>query len=259
MARLTFWEWQPDTGQMTWSSDSLPLKDGSDRPPSSPAALMARMQPPDAERFAAALARAQGSGEPFDLEFELDGDQHVVRMRGAQASASDGIPLVNGALQDVTSLRRSEALADYLARHDELTELDNRRGFTEQLDAALARLRESAGMSGNRRPPERVVLVGLLDITMFQRLNDALGESVANRVLTYTGLRIRAFPHLLSRLSSIIEAAGVATQRIEFELTESLAMQRPDQAAEVLSAFRDQAGSIVHQPKAWRPKNRQRR
>jgi EAL domain-containing protein (putative c-di-GMP-specific phosphodiesterase class I) len=103
------------------------------------------------------------------------------------------------------------------------------------------------------------VLVGLLDITMFQRLNDALGESVANRVPTHTGLRIRALPHLLSRLSSIIEAAGVATQRIEFELTESLAMQRPDQAAEVLSAFRDQAGSIVHQPKAWRPKNRQRR
>jgi diguanylate cyclase (GGDEF)-like protein len=203
MARLTFWEWQPETGQMTWSSDSLPLKDGSGRPPSTPAALMARMQPPDAERFAAALARAQGSGEPFDLEFELDGDQHVVRMLGAQASASAGIPLVNGALQDVTSLRRSEALADYLARHDELTGLDNRRRFTEQLDAALARLREPSDLSGNRRPPERVVLVGLLDITMFQRLNDALGESVANRVLTHAGLRIRAFltpPQLVGRV-----------------------------------------------------------
>ncbi len=89
-------------------------------------------------------------------QFRLHAPDRVlldVRMLGAQASASDGIPLVNGALQDVTSLRRSEALADYLARHDELTGLDNRRGFTEQRDAALARLRESGDMSGNRRPP----------------------------------------------------------------------------------------------------------
>lgn len=211
MARLTFWEWRPGTDELSWSSDRLPVEHASLPVPDTASHLMELLSLSDDTRLSNAFGLAHIHGEPFDLEVQLEGGAAVLRILGAPSRARDGTTMVSGALQDVTSIRRSEALAEFLALHDELTGLENRRGFTDQLNAVLRDLRHTQDIFGGASSaearadvaPPGVLLVGWLDISRFQRVNDALGEHVGNLLLTRIGRRIRTFlpsPHLVGRV-----------------------------------------------------------
>jgi diguanylate cyclase (GGDEF)-like protein len=76
-------------------------------------------------------------------------------------------------------LRRQAAENDYLARHDTLTGLVNRRGFEEQ-----ARQRLLGG-------GQQAVL--LLDLDRFQDVNDTLGHDAGDDILRQIATRLTAF------------------------------------------------------------------
>lgn len=70
----------------------------------------------------------------------------------------------------------------HVASHDALTDLPNRALFDDRLEQALAR------SARNARP----LAVMVVDLDGFKRVNDSLGHSTGDRVLTETAQRLRA-------------------------------------------------------------------
>ncbi len=86
-----------------------------------------------------------------------------------------------GVFADITSLKETEARLNHLAHYDALTELPNRLLFRERLIHSLS-------MSERK---ETKVAVLFLDLDRFKNINDTLGHSVGDLLLTEIGSRLR--------------------------------------------------------------------
>ncbi len=86
------------------------------------------------------------------------------------------------AFRDITERRRAEEHIRYLATHDELTDLPNRRLIRDQIEQALAQARRS----GCR------VAVLYINLDRFKVVNDGYGYPFGNAVLRAVGARIAA-------------------------------------------------------------------
>jgi diguanylate cyclase (GGDEF)-like protein len=96
---------------------------------------------------------------------------------------------------EVEERRRAEERAEYLARHDWLTDLPNRRGLHEALEDALADARRNNGLVGAL----------FVDIDRFKSFNDAHGHLVADQVLRIVAERFRG---LLAPPSQVFRFGG---------------------------------------------------
>lgn len=191
IAKLVFWEWHLSDDALTWSDDLEPLIGLPNRQLGKMADLLSLVHPDDLARVERllALAREQRgatleSGASIEIELRLHtvDRERVVRLVGQRGLEGSDHDLVVGAFQDVTDQRQAEALVDYLALHDELTGLGNRRLLLGQITEAI----ESSGSGAGG-----TLLVGWIDIGAFHRHNEALGDTLGDLLLSELARRLR--------------------------------------------------------------------
>ncbi|RDK01710.1 sensor domain-containing diguanylate cyclase [Paraburkholderia lacunae] len=112
---------------------------------------------------------------PFDMELN-DGRQLAM----TRNPVPDGSAVI--IIEDVTERRESEAKILYLARHDPLTGLSNRRELRDEIERILRR------SASNRAS---AVAVMYLDLDGFKQVNDRLGHHAGDEVLVTVADRLR--------------------------------------------------------------------
>jgi len=129
------------------------------------------------------------TGIPYTCEVFIDDEMIKATWLNIQVvRLGDGIAITS---RDVTEHRRRSDHVNYLAHHDHLTGLANRRLFHERLRQAILH----AQNNGHK------VAVFLVDIDHFKQINDSLGHDNGDILLAALGQRL---------LSSVRESDGVA-------------------------------------------------
>ncbi len=148
---------------------------------------------------AAAKARATGRGERLEYRMRhKDGTWRTLESTASPITGPDGdaerLVIVN---RDITDRKRMEDLVAHNAFHDGLTGLPNRLLFMDRLRQAM--------MHARRRKDNHMAVV-LVDIDEFKVVNDSLGHSAGDRLLTEVAIRLAdCFPE--SGFTSLVDAA----------------------------------------------------
>ncbi|MBK1695143.1 hypothetical protein CKO09_10385 [Chromatium weissei] len=184
IAKLAFWEWRLTDDSLHWSDDLEAVLGVSAQSIGHVADFLAVVHSDDRARAQRLMNLARQSTGSIEMELRMHTGQQdrLVRFVGERGVQGGDHALMFGAFQDVTALRHTEALVDYLALHDELTDLPNRRLLLRQIGEMLPKINTENG---------DVLLVGWIDISRFHRHNEALGEALGDLLLTRLAQRLR--------------------------------------------------------------------
>lgn len=185
IAQLGFWSWDPITQGFQWPEDIAEVVDAERFAAPDLQSLIATTHPDDRERVLSAFTSAAAANLRIELEFrvQLAHAERILRFIGERGTEGRDMDRFFGAIQNVTDTRQAQALVDYLALHDELTGLGNRRLFSQAIVTQSESL--TRGSPG-------VILVGWVDLTRFHRFNDSLGEQTGDMLLQQIAQRLRA-------------------------------------------------------------------
>ncbi len=183
IAQLGHWEADAASGEMTWSLEVPGLLVVPHRVSPTIEDYLEALHQDDVPALRNAIDAAVGSGRPFALDHRLREPAAADRFVHTRADVSQdgpkGTRLV-GTIQDVTERVESQHKIRYLAFYDSLTNLPNRRLFTE----ILARLVERA------RRQRSLVAVLFMDLDNFKRVNDTYGHATGDKLLKVVGERL---------------------------------------------------------------------
>ncbi len=164
------------------------------------------IHPDDRAQASAVVQQAIASGTEYSQAFRIirgEGEIRHIRSRGVTFIDADGVPRLVGANWDVSedvllqqelqhakdlaearsaALEEAQARLEYNALHDHLTQLPNRR----YLDIALEERARRAGEAGTR------LSILHIDLDRFKEINDTLGHSAGDGMLTHAARVLRA-------------------------------------------------------------------
>ncbi len=178
-ASLYSWEWDVARDTLTWGVNPEPLV-GPAPQGRGYGDFRDLVHPEDRERYLDTGRRALASGEPYACEFRIVRTDGQVRWVVARGKVVDAATRMIGVSQDVTERKRQEEEARFLAYHDTLTGLPNRRLLDDRLKQAvyLAQRRDAK------------VAAMLIDLDEFKQVNDTLGHRAGDAVLRETAQRL---------------------------------------------------------------------
>jgi diguanylate cyclase (GGDEF)-like protein/PAS domain S-box-containing protein len=181
-ADLQYWEWDRETGSMRFGRG--PQAGAQDARRIGFDEYLYQVHEEDRERLRDASLATQASGAPYELEFRVVGKAGRIRWMHARGKAIPDrrgeITRVIGVSQDITERKRQEEEARFLAYHDTLTGLPNRRLLDD-------RLRQAVFLAQRRDTRVGVMVV---DLDRFKQVNDALGHRAGDSVLREAAHRI---------------------------------------------------------------------
>jgi diguanylate cyclase (GGDEF)-like protein len=182
-AHLGSFSLDPQTGELVGSRELRRVLAVDPALPLDLAVLLERVHPEDREEFAVALETCVRDGTAFELDHRstgVDVSERTLHSQAERVNAADGTFRVEGTVQDVTDRKLVEEQVRYLAYHDSLTSLGNRRLFKERLALALDESRRAGGVLG----------VLFLDLDGFKLINDTLGHSAGDHLLKEVAERL---------------------------------------------------------------------
>jgi diguanylate cyclase (GGDEF)-like protein/PAS domain S-box-containing protein len=144
------------------------------------------IHPDDRDLLNEEAARTARTGGPYAAEYRMrnkvTGEYVWVRDVANLVQGEGEIrPFWHGVMVDITERKRMEDQIAYLAYHDSLTGLANRKLFEELLEPALARARRD----------DTAVAVLFMDLDGFKEINDTLGHDVGDQLLQRVAERLR--------------------------------------------------------------------
>ncbi|WP_151671929.1 EAL domain-containing protein [Nitrincola schmidtii] len=172
LAGLAFWEIDMTNQQMRWSDDANNLLHWIGTLPNTFEGGMQIIHPDDRQRMIHVFEDAAKTGAKFELEVRSPA-QKQDRILKIVGQINKVQKLFVGAIQDVTSQRRLEQQVNYLAFHDAITGLPNRKLFLRDLEESL----ELASVKNAR------IVVGVLELVRFQQISETYGVEVADQLL----------------------------------------------------------------------------
>lgn len=174
LAGMGSWEWNPRTNVVEWS-DALQELFGTPRGTALDyETYRSLLHPDDVEMIESKLAAALSTGEAFSYTHRMytfdRSSLRIFECYGEVLMSPDGVPSqVLGTARDVTEERRTRQELAYLAEHDPLTGIANRRRFTTRLAECLQEDRGPALL--------------LVDVDHFKDINDIRGHAAGDKVM----------------------------------------------------------------------------
>lgn len=189
ITRIGSWHLEVSTGDMYWSDATYELL-GVEPPEGMPDAelWLSSLDPGEHARGQACLADAIINGGEFSFDFQRaqpdqNGDPIYIATKGFAERSRDGrtIRLI-GTIVDITERKRYEDGLQFIADHDPLTELPNRRKFDEVLARHVAEC--------ERYGPRGALL--MLDLDKLKEVNDELGHIAGDYMIKTVAGALRA-------------------------------------------------------------------
>jgi diguanylate cyclase (GGDEF)-like protein/PAS domain S-box-containing protein len=183
-AELMYWEWDRDSDQLHWGRDPSSIVGAAGGRTSRWSAYLQMVHPDDRERYLNVVNAAWEQVGPCSNEYRVIRQDGRIAWLSSHAKtladASGRVRRMIGVSQDITERKRQEEEARFLAYHDTLTGLPNRRLLDDRLRQAifLAQRRDT-----------RVALM-VVDLDQFKQVNDALGHRAGDAVLREAAHRI---------------------------------------------------------------------
>lgn len=180
IARIGSWHLELATGEMFWSDATYELL-GIEPPEGLPDAelWLSSLDPSEHERGQARLADAIVNGGDFSFDFQraqLDGygEPVFIATKGFAERGPDGrTKRLIGTLVDITERKRYQDGLKFIADHDPLTSLSNRRKFDEVLARHVS--------DCERYGPSGAVL--MLDLDKLKQVNDGFGHVAGDNMI----------------------------------------------------------------------------
>jgi diguanylate cyclase (GGDEF)-like protein/PAS domain S-box-containing protein len=178
---------------------------------------------PETHQFLAQIRQGSSFSGVETRRFTKDGQVVDVSISGAVFFDTEGNPegYVN-TLQDISERRKKDEELKYVAYHDMLTGLPNRKSFYMCIDDLL--------QHSSRRNSDRTWALMFLDLDKFKQVNDALGHDTGDQLLKGVAERLKEclretdhlfrlggdeFTIILTNLSLDIDVARVARKIIK--------------------------------------------
>lgn len=143
------------------------------------------IHPDDRDRIKGLFDKTVSTGVGERAEFRLllrdGGIRHIESEGNVVLDTSGKVTKVIIVSRDVTERNQAEEQIRHLANHDTLTELPNRRLFSDRLQHALA--------VAKRDRTQLAVL--FLDLDLFKTINDTLGHDIGDQVLKESAKRLQ--------------------------------------------------------------------
>jgi diguanylate cyclase (GGDEF)-like protein/PAS domain S-box-containing protein len=183
-AELVYWEWERDTDRLQWGRDPSALLGASESRSSRWSEYLQIVHPDDRDRYLATVNTAWERAGACSNEYRVirhDGQVVWLSSHGRTlADARGRVYRMIGVSQDITERKRQEEEARFLAYHDTLTGLPNRRLLDDRLSQAV--------FLAQRRNARVAVMV--VDLDRFKQVNDQMGHRAGDSVLREAAHRI---------------------------------------------------------------------